>query len=116
MTSAQQNVLNQRLTGGRWTLRFDVVWSEEGQGNVMAGATQRERRSIPIRGIDAMAAFPEPQAGSARAALIISTSRSESVETLLLRRCLTTLSGLRPRMNLPLSYRRSITTKVMSSD
>ena len=36
--------------------------------------------------------------------------------TLLLRRCLTTLSGLRPRMNLPLRYRRSITTKVMSSD
>jgi hypothetical protein len=33
-------------------LHFELVWSKEGQDNLMAGAARRKQRSIPIRRIN----------------------------------------------------------------
>ena len=48
----QQNVLESKTDRRRMDLHFEVVWSKDWQDNVMAGAAQGERRTIPIRRID----------------------------------------------------------------
>jgi len=44
MTSAQQNVLESKIDRQRMDLRFEAVWSKEGQDDGTAGAARREGR------------------------------------------------------------------------
>jgi hypothetical protein len=94
---------------GGWTVQTVLVDSQTSDFQIQASATE-SRVSQPRLKFRKCGHDSQPE--QLRSSLLHDLTR----RTLLLPRCLTTPSGLRPRMNLPLRYRRSITTKVMSSD